>query len=56
MPAEKPIAVEVGATYEVIGLVGEGWDLKRKSGKGPDKLRILNSDMAKYVVIVGKDN
>lgn len=55
-PGEKPIIVEVGATYEVIDLVGEGWNLKRISGKGPDKLRILNSDMDKYVVVVGQDN
>ena len=55
-PGEKPITVEVGATYEVVDLVGEGWDLKRVSGKGPDALRVLNSDMVKYVAVVGKDN
>ena len=55
-PGEKSITVEVGATYKVIDLVGEGWDLKRISGKGPDELRILNSEMGKYVTVIGKDN
>ena len=36
-----------------LNLVGEGWDLKLISGKGPDELRILNSDMGKYVTVIG---
>ncbi len=50
-PGEEPISVSIGATYKVINLAGEGWDLKRISGKGPKELRILNSDMGKYVIV-----
>lgn len=47
---EEPEAINAGDLYVVVGLVGSGWDLERRSGSGPLKLRILNSEMQKYVV------
>lgn len=55
-PGEVAVEVEAGAAYEVIGLVGWGWDLRRLSGKGPDELRILNSDMHRYLTVIGRDS
>lgn len=54
-PGEEPTEVKVGSKYEIIDLVGEGWDLKRLSGDGPIELRILNSDMDRYVTIAKKE-
>lgn len=41
-----------GDCYKVVDLVGSGWDLERISGDGPQYLRIINSDMKKYVRIL----
>lgn len=37
-----------GQIYKAIGLVDQGWDMKRMSGDGPDEIRILNSYVKKY--------
>jgi hypothetical protein len=44
--------VEKGARYRVENLVGFGWDLEFVSGHGPTWVRILNSDVPKYVARV----
>lgn len=48
---ETTETVRAGACYVTTGLVGFGWDLERVSGQGPERLRILNSEMSKYVVV-----
>lgn len=44
--------IKEGDTYKIIDLVGFGWDLERIISKGPMYLRILNSEIQNYVVIV----
>lgn len=46
--------VKAGNRYEVIDLIGAGWDLRRISGNGPEYLRIMNSKMREYVIVVSK--
>jgi hypothetical protein len=49
---ELPMRVPIGSQYETVGLVGYGWDLRRITGDGPDEVRVLNSDMPKYVRVM----
>lgn len=42
-------SVSRGDIYEAACLVGSGWDLKKLSGSGPEWLRLLNSEMPRYV-------
>ena len=49
---EAPLEISRGARYRAVGLVEFGWDLRRESGVGPVDVRILNSQMARYVVVV----
>ena len=53
---DTPERIEVGARYVVTGKTGAGWDFSRISGQGPTQIRILESDVPKYVrVITGPD-
>jgi hypothetical protein len=49
---EAPLEISKGARYRAVGLVEFGWDLRRESGVGPVDVRVLNSQMARYVVVV----
>ncbi len=44
--------LKVGDRYKVIDLIGSGWDLVRVTGIGPEYLRIINSEMQKYVRVL----
>lgn len=41
--------VRAGDRYQTVGLIGFGWNLERRSGSGPEFLRIINSKMPEYV-------
>jgi hypothetical protein len=53
-PGEVEERFEAGARYRAVDLIGWGWDLEKVSGAGPDYLRIINSDMPRYVTVVGR--
>lgn len=50
-PVDEKAAERIapGARYITVALVGAGWDLRRVLGQGPDEIRILDSQMHKYV-------
>lgn len=50
-PDEMPNIVQQGSRYRVVELVGEGWELERLSGFGPKFIRVLNSDIPKYLLV-----
>ena len=54
-PGEEPVIVHKGSQYETVSLTESGWDLIRRTGQGPIELRILNSEMTKYVKLVKKN-
>jgi hypothetical protein len=47
--------IVAGARYEVVDLVGSGWNLRLLSGKGAKEVRLLNSDSYKYLLIRNSD-
>jgi hypothetical protein len=49
-PGEPAQVVEAGDVYEAVSLTENGWDLERRQGGGPSHLRLLNSQLSKYVV------
>lgn len=51
---QQAMRISVGAQYVARSLVNAGWDLRRKEGEGPDELRILNSEMPRYVKVVAE--
>lgn len=48
---EMPANIHAGDLYVVTSLVGSGWDLERKTGNGPQNLRILNSELPDYATV-----
>ena len=53
-PGEREVRIDAGDRYRAVGLVESGWDLERLSGTGPDYLRIINTEMPKYVTVVSE--
>jgi hypothetical protein len=49
---EPPLTIPKGARYRVVDLIEFGWDLRRETGTGPHEVRIMNSQMPLYVVVV----
>ncbi|HEY5927609.1 MAG TPA: hypothetical protein VIV11_38255 [Kofleriaceae bacterium] len=52
---EAPRKIAAGSRYRAVALVEWGWDLERVAGDGPDELRILNSQMPRYVKRIDGD-
>jgi hypothetical protein len=46
---EKAETISTGARYKAVALIGWGWDLELVKGNGPKEVRILNSEMGKFV-------
>lgn len=46
--------IKKGDVYKTIDLIGYGWDLERIEGDGTFFIRILNSEMSGYVILLEK--
>ena len=52
-PDAKSQTIPSGTRYKAVALTGYGWDLKLIKGNGPEEVRILNSEMHKYLKRIG---
>ena len=51
-PDEEKKIISEGDCYQAQNVVGYGWDLEKVKGNGPKFVRILNSEMKNYLIII----